>query len=68
MQATQVEAAWLSYPEAQRLVGLGRTKIRELVLAGEVRAARVGGAVRLHRRDLEKAMERRVEGGTSDGA
>ena len=67
MQAA-IESAWLTYAEAQRLVGLGRTTIWRLVRDGEVRTAKVGRAVRLHRKDLEKAMMRRVEGGADDGA
>ena len=39
------EAAWLSYPEAQRFSGLGRTKLWELISAGDVKAAKVGRAV-----------------------
>ena len=63
-----LEPAWVTYAEAATLTGLGRTTLRELVGSGEIRAAKVGRAVRLHRRDLERAMERRVEGGADDGA
>ena len=51
------EAAWLSYPEAQRFSGLGRTKLWELISAGEVKAAKVGRAVRISRRSLSAYME-----------
>lgn len=58
--ATAVEeAAWMSYPEAQRFSGLGRTKLWELVSTGEVQAAKVGRAVRINRRSLNEYMERR---------
>ena len=67
MQAA-IESAWISYAEAQRLVGLGRTTIWRLVRDGEVRTAKVGRAVRLNRGDLLKAMMRRAEGGAGDGA
>ena len=40
------EAAWISYSEAQRYSGLGRTKLWELISAGEWEAAKVGKAVR----------------------
>lgn len=57
--ATAVEgAAWISYFEAQRYTGLGRTKIWELVSAGEVEAAKVGRAVRISRESLEGYMKR----------
>lgn len=52
------EAAWLSYPEAQRFSGLGRTKLWELISAGDVKAAKVGRAVRISRRSLDQYMER----------
>lgn len=52
------EAGWLSYPEAQKFSGLGRTKLWELVSSGEVQAAKVGRAVRINRRSLNEYMER----------
>lgn len=51
------ETAWLSYPEAQRFSGLGRTKLWELISVGEVKAAKVGRAVRISRRSLGEYME-----------
>jgi excisionase family DNA binding protein len=50
--------ACLSYSEAQRLSSLGRTKLWELVSAGEVEAAKIGGAVRISRRSLDEYMRR----------
>lgn len=58
-----VEALWLSYPEAQKLSGLGRTKLWEIVNSGEIKAAHVGRAVRINRRSLEDYMERQAGGG-----
>jgi excisionase family DNA binding protein len=55
---TPVEEAWLSYPEAQRFSGLGRTKLWELISAQEVKAAKVGRAVRISRRSLYEYMDR----------
>lgn len=52
------EPAWISYSEAQRYAGLGRTKLFELVSAGEVEAAKIGRAVRINRRSLDEYMER----------
>jgi excisionase family DNA binding protein len=48
---------WLSYPEAQQYVGLGRTTLWQLTTAGHIKAARVGRAVRISRRSLEEFME-----------
>ena len=50
--------AWLSYSEARLFSGLGRTKLWELISAGDVEAAKVGRAVRISRRSLDKFMRR----------
>jgi len=60
--ATQAEQAgivplWLTYPEAQRLTGLGRTTLWTLVSTGQVKAAKIGRAVRISRLSLERFME-----------
>ena len=57
METTE-EAAWVSYPEAQQFSGLGRTKLWELISKGEVKAAKVGRAVRINGRSLDEYMER----------
>jgi len=58
MNKETVSAEWLSYKDAERVVGLGRTTLWKLVSSGEVQAARVGRAVRLNRRSLEEYLER----------
>jgi excisionase family DNA binding protein len=58
MAAVVEEPAWISYSEAQRYAGLGRTKLFELVSGGDVEAAKVGRAVRISRRSLEDFMKR----------
>lgn len=58
MTTATEEAAWLSYTEAQRFSGLGRTKLWELISRGEVKAAKVGRAVRINRCSLDEYMER----------
>ena len=55
---TTGEDAWLTYSEAQRFSGLGRTKLWELICSGEVEAAKVGRAVRINRRSLDEYMRR----------
>jgi excisionase family DNA binding protein len=42
METEVVVKEWLTYQEAQRYAGLGRTKLWELVSSGNVKAARVG--------------------------
>jgi excisionase family DNA binding protein len=61
VEKTGVEALWLTYPEAQKLSGLGRTTLWTLVSSGEIKAARVGRAVRISRRSLEEYMECQAE-------
>jgi excisionase family DNA binding protein len=51
------EAAWLSYPEAQRFSGLGRTKLWQLISTGDVQAAKVGRAVRINRHSLNEYLQ-----------
>jgi len=52
-----IEQAWLSYPEAERYSGLSRTTLWRAVSRGEVKAARVGRAVRISRSELDRFME-----------
>jgi excisionase family DNA binding protein len=59
---TEIEPKWLTYEEAQRLVGLGHTTLWRLVKSGEIKSAQVGRAVRLSRESLEDYMERAAEG------
>jgi len=64
MEQAGVEALWISYPEAQKLTSLGRTTLWTLVRSGEIKAARVGRAVRISRQSLLEYMESRTEGAT----
>lgn len=61
MKTEDITPTWLSYSEAQRLVGLGRTTLWQLVSSGDVKAARVGRAVRLNRQSLERYLERQSD-------
>jgi excisionase family DNA binding protein len=63
VEQTNVEPLWLTYPEAQKLAGLGRTTLWMLINDPNsgVKAARVGRAVRISRRSLEEYMERQAE-------
>ena len=55
MQA-EIVRIWLTYKEAERLVGLSRTTLWKLVSSGEVEHRKVGRAVRINRESLEAYM------------
>jgi excisionase family DNA binding protein len=55
---TVEEPAYLSYSDAQRYTGLGRTKLWELLSDGSIDGAKVGRAVRISRRSLDEYMKR----------
>ena len=55
---TNLERQWVSYQEASEICGLSRTTLWKLISAGEVRAAKVGKAVKIDRRSLEEYFER----------
>jgi excisionase family DNA binding protein len=52
MEHLPTEREWLTYRQAGELVGLSRTSLWQIINAGEVRAARVGRAVRINRQSL----------------
>jgi excisionase family DNA binding protein len=52
-----VEREWISYREATELTGLSRGTIWKIIAAGQVRAAKVGKAVRINRRSLEQYLQ-----------
>ena len=60
MQA-EIVREWLTYKEAEQLVGLSRTTLWKLLSAGEIKAARVGRAVRINRRSLDGYLEQAAE-------
>jgi len=53
---------WLTYKEAEQLVGLSRTTLWRLLSAREVEHRKVGRAVRIDRESLEAYMRRDAEG------
>jgi excisionase family DNA binding protein len=59
---TELLREWLTYAEAQTVSGLERTTLWRLVKAGDVRAARVGRAVRISRQSLAEFMRHAAEG------
>jgi excisionase family DNA binding protein len=52
---------WITYRQAEALSGLSRTTLWKLLSAGEIKAARVGRAVRISRRSLDEFLERTSE-------
>ena len=61
MQA-EVTREWVTYKQAEALSGLSRTTLWKLLSAGEIKAARVGRAVRINRRSLDEYLGRASEG------
>jgi excisionase family DNA binding protein len=55
MQA-EITREWITYREAERLVGLSRTTLWKLIGTGEIECRRVGRAVRINRASLEAYM------------
>ena len=57
-QETATPRLLLRIPEAAKALGLGRTKIYELITAGELPVIRVGRAVRVSVSALQKWVEK----------
>ncbi len=55
----------LRIPEAAETLGIGRTKIYELIAMGELPTIRVGRAVRISVSTLQKWVEEREQQGVS---
>lgn len=49
-----IERVWLSQKQASEYTGLNRTTLWRAVRDGELRAGRVGRAVRFERRELDR--------------
>jgi excisionase family DNA binding protein len=60
MQA-EIVREWLTYREAEQLVGLSRTTLWKLISAGEIEYRKVGRAVRINRASLEAYMRSPAE-------
>jgi excisionase family DNA binding protein len=53
---------WLTYKEAEQLVGLSRTTLWKVISAGEIEHRKVGRAVRINRQSLEAYMKQDSQG------
>jgi excisionase family DNA binding protein len=62
MQA-QIVRGWLTYREAEQLVGLSRTTLWKLIGSQEIEHRKVGRAVRINRESLEAYMSGEAQGG-----
>jgi excisionase family DNA binding protein len=59
---TETTREWVTYRQAEELSGLSRTTLWKLLSAGEIKAARVGRAVRINRQSLDAYLDRASEG------
>lgn len=58
VETESVRGEWLNYAKASEFSGLGRTTLWTLASTGQVRAAKVGRAVRFSRSSLQEFMEK----------
>jgi len=64
---TNIVRTWLTYKEAEQLVGLSRTTLWKLIGAGEIEHRKVGRAVRISRESLEAFMSADAHGTGESG-
>ena len=57
MNREPVPIEWVSYPEAERFCGLSHTTLWRLVRSQQIKAARIGGSIRIHLPTLQEFME-----------
>jgi excisionase family DNA binding protein len=67
METPTLAPALLTVPEGARFLALGRSKLYELIAAGELPVVRIGRAVRLPRAGLEAWVARQAEDATLGG-
>ena|SRR5215212_590095 len=58
----EVTREWVTYKQAEEISGLSRTTLWKLLSAGEIKAARIGRAVRINRRSIDDYLERASQG------
>ena len=58
---TDMTREWITYKQAEEFSGLSRTTLWKLLSAGEIKAARVGRAVRINRRSLDEYLEQAAD-------
>ena len=63
MQA-EITREWLTYKEAEQLVGLSRTTLWKIINEGAIEHRKIGRAVRINRESLAAYMRQDVQGST----
>jgi excisionase family DNA binding protein len=58
----QMTREWVTYKQAEELSGLSRTTLWKLLSAGEIKAGRIGRAVRINRHSLDEYLEKAAKG------
>jgi excisionase family DNA binding protein len=61
----EIVREWLTYKEAEQVVGLSRTTLWKVISAGEIEHRKVGRAVRINRQSLEAYMKQDSQGLTT---
>jgi excisionase family DNA binding protein len=61
----EIVREWLTYKEAEQLVGLSRTTLWKVISAGEIEHRKVGRAVRINRQSLEAYKKQDSQGLTT---
>jgi excisionase family DNA binding protein len=61
----EIVREWLTYKEAEQVVGLSRTTLWKLISSGEIEHRKVGRAVRINRQSLEAYMKQDSRGLTT---
>jgi excisionase family DNA binding protein len=51
---------WLNLHEVQEILGIGRTKVYELVATGQIPSVRIGRSIRINRRRLEEWLDQQT--------
>lgn len=62
-----MERLVLTIAEAAEVIGVGRTKMFEMLAAGDLPVVRLGRIVRIPKRELEDWLRDRTEGGLTTG-
>jgi excisionase family DNA binding protein len=61
MQA-KINREWLTYKEAEQLVGLSRTTLWKIISEGAIEHRKIGRAVRINRESLAAYMRQDAQG------
>jgi excisionase family DNA binding protein len=62
-----MESILLRLEEVAELLGLGRTKVSEMLAAGDLPTVRIGRCVRVPRRELERWVQGRITKASEEG-